>query len=244
MKRLFLLLTIMLAAACTQPSAPLVGITCSRNAAKNVSPNAYSNAVTKAGGVAVILPTVSTEAEASALMSRLDGLLLSGGVDVSPEWYGEEVLNETVKCDPVRDRSDSLLLAAALKARKPVLAICRGAQLANVFLGGTLYQDIPSQLPGNIGHGGGTSHLIGLEQESFLARTYGTDSLEVNSYHHQCVKDLGDGITVTARAADGIVEAWEAPGITAVQFHPEKMLANGGDWLPFFRAWIATIPRR
>lgn len=241
MKRFFLLVTIMLAAACTHPSAPLVGITCSRYAAHTVLSDAYSDAVNKAGGIAVILPTVSTEAEASGVMSRLDGLLLSGGEDVSPEWYGEAILNETVQCDPVRDRSDSLFLAAAMKARKPVLAICRGSQLANVYLGGSLYQDIPSQLPENIGHGGGTSHLIGLEPGSMLARIYGTDSLEVNSYHHQCVKDLGAGITVTGRAADGIIEAWEAPGITAVQFHPEKMLADGADWLPFFRAWVENL---
>jgi len=141
----------------------------------------------------------------------------------------------TVVFDSIRDTSDSLLLAAALDAGKPVLAICRGSQLANVFLGGTLYQDIPAQLPENVGHGG-TRHTIDIEDDSFLSRLFGTAPLEVNSTHHQCVKDLGKGVTVTARAADGIVEAWEAPGIIAVQFHPEKMVAEGAEWLHFFRA--------
>ena len=114
--------------------------------------------------------------------------------------------------------------------------------LANVFLGGSLYQDIPTQLPENMGHGG-TEHYVGLEPDSFLSRIYGTDSLKVNSFHHQCVKDLGRGVNVTARSADGIVEAWEAPGITAVQFHPEKMLPDDSLWLPFFQAYIDLLKR-
>ena len=240
MKRLFFLAILIMAASCARPSAPLVGVSCSRYSGHTILPETYTNAVAAAGGVPVVLATVNDPAAARSIMEKLDGLLLSGGEDVNPAWYGEEVLNSTVECDPVRDRSDSLLLAAALQAGKPVLAICRGSQLANVFLGGSLYQDIPTQLPENMGHGG-TEHYVGLEPGSFLSRIYGTDSLMVNSFHHQCVKDLGRGVKVTARSSDGIVEAWEAPGITAVQFHPEKMLPDNSRWLPFFQAYISLI---
>lgn len=243
MKRILLLTMLLIAASCARQQAPLVGVSCSRYHSTNLLPETYTNAIAAAGGVPVILATVDNPDAARSVMEKLDGLLLSGGEDVNPAWYGEEVLNSTVEFDSVRDRSDSLLLAAALQAGKPVLAICRGSQLANVFLGGTLYQDIPTQLPGSLEHSGDRLHTIGLEPGSFLARAYGADSLEVNSFHHQCVKDLGKGITVTARSEDGIVEAWEAPGITAVQFHPEKMLPDNPFWLAFFQAYIDLLPR-
>ena len=240
MKRLLIIALLVVACSCARVGAPLVGVSCSRSGNSAILPPTYTNALFRAGGVPVILPTVKTAEEAECLMGKLDGFILSGGEDVNPAWYGEEVLNSTVECDFVRDRSDSLLLAAALSAGKPVLAICRGSQLANVFLGGSLYQDIPSQLPGNVGHSGKT-HAIGLEPDCFLARLYGPDSLKVNSFHHQCVKDLGTGVKVTARSSDGVVEAWEAPGITAVQFHPEKMLPTDDRWLILFQAWVESL---
>jgi len=240
MKKLAVLFLAIIVLSCTK-QAPLVGVTCSRYSTTNLLPTTYTDAITRAGGIAVVLPTVDSPERAAQLLSRLDGILFSGGEDVSPQMYGEDVLNETVEVDTLRDRSDSLLARAALAAGKPILAICRGSQLMNVLLGGSLYQDIPTQIPGNVGHGA-TRHNIGLEQGSVLSRLYGTDSLNVNSYHHQCVKALGKGITVTARSADGIVEAWEAPGIWAVQFHPEKELAAGNDaWLPFFREWVESL---
>ena len=175
-------------------------------------------------------------------MSKLDGLVLSGGEDVNPIWYGEGVWNETVECDLVRDRSDSLLSRAALASGKPVLAIYRGSQLMNVVLGGSLWQDLPSQRPGPVVHGGGATHPVSVAEGSFLSRIYGTDSLQVNSWHHQAVKDEAPGITVISRSEDGIVEAWETPQIWAVQFHPEKLLAEGDDnWLPLFRAFIERL---
>ena len=152
--------------------------------------------------------------------------------------------NETVEIDSVRDRSDSLLARAALACGKPVLAICRGSQLMNVILGGSLYQDLPSQFSGSVAHSGKT-HKIALEEGSVLAGLYGTDSLTVNSMHHQAVKDPAPGIRITARSADGIVEAWETPQIVAVQFHPEKMLAAGDSaWLPLFKAFVSRTAQR
>lgn len=219
--------------------APLIGISCSRSSSgSTLLPTTYSDALRKAGAVPMVIPTVSEAAEAEAVIASLDGILFSGGEDANPAWYGEEVLNGTVEIDFIRDRSDSLLARAALASGKPVLAICRGSQLMNVILGGSLYQDIPSQCPSEVRHSGGAFHKIGLIKGSILERIYGPDSLLVNSMHHQAVKDVAPGITVTGRSADGTVEAWETPQIWAVQFHPEKMLQAGDNrWLPFFQAF-------
>ncbi|MCR4859142.1 MAG: gamma-glutamyl-gamma-aminobutyrate hydrolase family protein [Bacteroidales bacterium] len=241
MKKILLaILTISLLGAGCSRRLPLIGITCSRSASGATQlATAYTEAVVRAGGVALVLPTVSSREEAERLLDALDGIVFSGGEDVSPSWYGEEVLNETVYVDTLRDRSDSLLARAALASGKPVLAICRGAQLMNVMLGGSLYQDLPSQFGTEVVHGGGASHPIGLAQGSELRRIFGVDSVTVNSYHHQAVKDPAPGLTVTARAADGVVEAYEARGVLAVQFHPEKMLQEGErEWLPLFESFV------
>ena len=245
MRQLFLGLALLLLAACAGPKTPLVGISCSRTGSGATQlPTTYTEAIAKAGGVPVVLPTVATPREAEALLSKLDGIVFSGGEDVDPAMYGEEVWNETVYVDSVRDRSDSLLARAALAAGKPILGICRGSQLMNVMLGGTLYQDIPSQLPEAVKHGGAT-HTIGLEPGSVLAQLYGLDSLTVNSFHHQAVKDPAPGLKITARAADGIVEAYEAGQVLAVQFHPEKLLQAGEDrWIPFFETFVERCRRK
>lgn len=238
--RRFLLLSFLVLAACSGPESPLIGITCSRtkSGASSLS-SAYSEAVSKAGGTPVVIPTVTSAADAELLVSKLDGIVFSGGEDVNPAWYGEEVWNETVQRDTLRDFSDSLLARAALASGKPILAICRGCQLMNVMLGGSLYQDLPSQMGTEDRHTGGAMHLIGLEEGSALATLYGPDSLEVNSFHHQAVKDPAPGIRITAHSADGIVEAYETDQIIAVQFHPEKLLQRGDTrWLPFFEAFV------
>ena len=164
-----------------------------------------------------------------------------GGEDVDPSRYGEEVWNETVYVDSIRDNSDFLLAEAALASGKPILAICRGHQMMNVAMGGSLIQDIPTQVPDSLRHGGGAMHKIGVEKDSFLYRLYGQDSLEVNSFHHQAVKDPAPGVRVTARAPDGVIEAYEAPGVIAVQFHPEKMVEDDPFWLPLFEAYVDRL---
>lgn len=245
MRRLILILPIIIAAACSSPKTPLIGITCSRSdTGATLLATTYTEAVGKAGGVPVVIPTVSSPAEAEALLAKVDGIIFSGGEDVTPAWFGEDVLNETVETDPIRDRSDSLLARAALASGKPVLAICRGAQLMNVVLGGSLFQDIPSQVPETVGHSGGSVHKIGIMEGSVLAQLFGTDSLEVNSFHHQGIKDPAPGIRITARSADGLVEAYEADRVLAVQFHPEKMLRNGDErWIPFFKFFVDRCRR-
>ena len=234
-------LLILLMAACKESKTPVIGITCSRSASGATQlATSYTEAIVRAGGVAVVLPTVSSAAEAEQLLDILDGIVFSGGEDVNPAWYGESVWNETVYVDTLRDCSDSLLARAAIASGKPVLAICRGAQLMNVMLGGSLYQDLPTQLGSSVKHSGGAANMISLAEGSVLREIFRTDSVQVNSYHHQAVKDLAPGLTVTARAADGVVEAYETPRIWAMQFHPEKLLQAGeARWLPLFQRFVS-----
>lgn len=231
--------------ACSRNASPLIGISCARSSSGNTLLNTtYTDAIRKAGGTPFVIPTVCNMEEAAAVLEALDGIVFSGGEDVSPEWYGEAPFNETVECDRERDRSDSLLARAAFASGKPVLAICRGSQLLNVLLGGSLWQDLPSQYPGVIRHGGGVMHTASVEADSFLSDIYGTDSLSVISWHHQAAKDIAPGIRVISRSSDGVVEAWETPQIWAVQFHPEKMLASGDtSWLPLFEAYVKRVSR-
>ena len=242
MKRIVLLFAILAVAGCCN-KAPLIGISGSYMPTGGTSLNTnYSQAVSRAGGVPVIIPTVSSREEADAVLAVLDGIVFSGGEDLGPWLYGEDIYNETVFVDSVRDVSDVFLAQAALDSHKPILAICRGEQLMNVVLGGSLYQDIPDQLPDNVGHGG-TTHKIGIEAGSILASLFGTDSLEVNSTHHQAVKDLAPGLTVTAHSPDGIVEAYEGDNLIAVQFHPEKLVRTDAKWLAFFKLFIKKARR-
>ena len=241
MKRIVLLLAILAVAGCSHKT-PLIGISGSyapEGVGSTTLNTNYSQAISKAGGVPVIIPTVSSREEADAVLAMLDGIVFSGGEDLGPWLYGEEIYNETVFVDSVRDVSDVFLAKAALDSRKPILAICRGEQLMNVILGGSLYQDIPSQFSENVGHSG-TTHKIGIEAGSILASLYGTDSLEVNSSHHQAVKDVAPGLKVTAHSSDGIVEAYEGDNIIAVQFHPEKLVRAGDTkWLTLFKLFMS-----
>ncbi len=241
MKRLLLLFSVLALTSCAY-RAPLIGISgsyASEGVGSTTLNTNYSQAISKAGGVPVVIPTLSSREEADAVLAKLDGIVFSGGEDLDPSFYGEEKLNETVFVDTVRDVSDVFLAQAALASKKPILAICRGEQLMNVVLGGSLYQDLAEQKPENVGHGG-TVHKILAEPGSLLAKLYGTDSLEVNSSHHQAVKDVAPGLVVTAYSSDGVVEAYEGNNLIAVQFHPEKLVRAGDNkWLEFFKVFIA-----
>jgi putative glutamine amidotransferase len=161
----------------------------------------------------------------------LDGLVLQGGSDVSPSTYGEKPLKPEWSGDPVRDRYEIELAKEFMACNKPVLGVCRGLQLINVLFGGTLYQDIESQVKGAKNHRNWeiydqNFHEISFENDSKLARLHGSAKAKVNTVHHQGIKDLGKGLTVEARSTgDGIIEAVrgtdEEPYIFAVQWHPE-----------------------
>ena len=154
--------------------------------------------------------------------AALDGLVLQGGADISPLAYGEEPQKPEWAGDPVRDRYEIALVEAFTAARKPVLGICRGLQLVNVALGGSLHQDIPHHRSDEYDQ---HAHEVGLEPGSGLARLYGESGpRRVVSIHHQAIRNLGRGLRVEALAEDGVIEAvrGEGPGyICAVQWHPE-----------------------
>ena len=220
--------------------AAVVGITTDfLNGYDRVNDN-YSVSVERAGGVPVLLPLARSAEQAAATVGLLDALILTGGEDVQPERYGESPLNSTVKSNPARDSSEFLLLEAARAKGIPVLGTCRGEQLVNVAFGGSLYQDLPTQLDGCLKHRQDTvgtvgTHWVYLQKGSRLRSLLGVDSVLVNSFHHQGVKKLGKGLRASARASDGLIEAYEGDGVMCVQFHPEMFTAAGSDvFLPLY----------
>ena len=195
----------------------------------------YSEAVAGAGGTPVLL---SREADADALVGRLDGVLVAGGQDVDPRLYGATPGPRTTLLDPVRDRFEVLLVRAAVARGVPVLGICRGAQLINVALGGTLVPDLATRAGESHSFLGyppeHRSHAVTTVPGSLVAALYGPRVM-VNSYHHQAVATPGGRLRVTARADDDVVEAVELPGadVLGVQWHPEMFREPDPvfDWL-------------
>lgn len=193
----------------------------------------YIETVIRAGGVPVILPAVRDSLSCADILSRLDGMMISGGEDLDPAYYGESIIEGArVGVNAQRDTVDMLYARTAVAMKKPIFAICRGFQLLNVALGGSLYQDLPTQIPDNVGHsqrepGNVGTHKITIEKGSTLRKVLKADTLWVNSYHHQGVKDLAKGVKVTARTDDGLIEGYEGKNIYAVQFHPEKAIDLG-----------------
>lgn len=192
-------------------------------------PQQYFDAVTASGGVAVLLPPQSgPDAAAEAVLDGLDGLILTGGLDVQPELYGAERHPYTDPARPDRDAWELALFRGAEDRRMPVLAICRGLQLVNVARGGTLHQHLPEALGTEryrIGGGVFATNEVTVDEESRLAGMVGSGPLDVHSYHHQGVDRLGDGLIVSARTDDGLVQAFEADGdhyLVGVQWHPEE----------------------
>ncbi|MDO4586594.1 MAG: gamma-glutamyl-gamma-aminobutyrate hydrolase family protein [Planctomycetia bacterium] len=219
---------------------PLIGITASLNqsgsSACSSANQTYIDVLSQNNGVPIILPFVDSEEVLNQMVDRLDGLLLTGGIDVDPSFYGAEPIKELEASNLKLDIYESRILKRALERRIPILGICRGHQFLNVYFHGTLYQDIPSQCPESISHRKTSnekkiaSHLITIEKESQFHQLIGVDSLRVNSSHHQSVDRLGDGFRIVARTSDGIVEAIERddyPFMISVQWHPELMVLNG-----------------
>ncbi len=191
------------------------------------------------------------ETAARELCELADGLLLTGGADVEPARYGEQTMPECGKLDLWRDEAELAYARAFIEAKKPILGICRGMQLINVALGGTLYQDIPSQL--GFDHPSGITHEVVAREGSDLERLFGR-RFTVNSYHHQAVRELGEGLVADAVFAgdERIVEAMhhtELP-IAAYQWHPERMRGaerltkEGPDMDALFRAFLDAAEAR
>lgn len=196
----------------------------------------YTNAVISAGGIPVVLPILDPEAIPN-VMRRIDGIVLTGGGDVEPAAYNGAGHDAVYGVDPARDRSELAVARYAAANKIPTLAICRGIQVLNVALGGSLIADIPSQVDGGFEHfvsGDGAAmqahQSITLEAGCRLAGLFGTTSLKVNSLHHQAVLTPADGLRPVAWSEDGVVEAVEPTDPTwpllAVQWHPENLVST------------------
>lgn len=204
----------------------------------------YRAALEEQGAAVRVIGQGMPDREVEENLQDMDGLLLPGGIDVEPARYNEAPHPKLEKTDAGLDALEWRALEFARDNRLPVLGICRGHQVINVFYGGSLYQDIPSQHQSEktVKHRGGKiMHDITLEEGSLLHELLGRKRYEVNSYHHQAVKVAAPGFTVSARTDDGIVEAIEGPDevfIVGVQFHPEKLLAEKPELKALFARFI------
>ena len=220
--------------------APIIGITANRVTNSYGQPavqlmQAYVDSVARAGGVPVILPSSLAEGGWKTLYARLDGVLFSGGGDIAVERFSGDPHPRVDDIDPERDSVELSLLHAAAAGGKPFLGICRGCQLVNVGLGGTLYTHIPDQLPGALDHSYPGNmrtilvHEVQIEEGTLAASVLGEPIVRVNSHHHQGLRDIAPDLRVAGRAPDGLVEVIELPkhpfGL-AVQWHPEWLNAQ------------------
>ncbi|WP_094603753.1 Putative glutamine amidotransferase [Sporomusa silvacetica DSM 10669] len=236
---------------------PLIGITTSlflteggimNGTKRQFVSDAYIQAVLCAGGVPVLLPIIAEQAAIVEQIAAVDGLLLSGGGDIQPQIFGEEPMRGLGTVLPERDTHELELVKLALASGKPVLGICRGCQLLNVALGGSIDQHLTEatvqhdqQSPGDY-----AGHTVILEHDSRLAGIWG-DTVMTNSFHHQAIKAVAPGLWITARAKDGVIEAVEhetAPFAVGVQWHPELMIYKNPAMLALFTAFVNTANRK
>ena len=212
---------------------------------------AYVDAVQCAGGIPLLLPPVEGREELERYVDICDGFILSGGGDVNPLLFGCDPHPALEAVHTSLDRSQWLLTELILETDKPLLAICRGEQLLNVVLGGTLYQDM-SEYPGAVLQHSQTSapgdriHRITFEPDSIPGKLFGA-GIAVNSLHHQCVKSPGKGLRIVARSADGVIEAVQSENksfVLGVQWHPELLPEGADNMLPLWDAFIAASSSR
>jgi len=226
--------------------APVIGISGNFRDGDCTLAQAYYMSVVEEGGTPVVIPSYDDEKALVSLLDTLDGIVLSGGADIDPDYLGEEPL-DCVSINPRRDAQELTLVRLAVDRQIPVLGICRGIQVLAAALGGKLYQDIRSQHDGEcIEHSqtiarGLPSHDVRLVKDSLLYSLFGKEVLAVNSFHHQAVKEAPEGFRVTAMAPDGIIEGMESTAfrpILGVQWHPECfILENDRTMMPVF-GWL------
>ncbi len=210
----------------------------------------YVRAVQMGGGAPVVIPPYLEEPKLHAIFKHLDGLVLSGGGDIAPVFFGEEDSGLLWLVDERRDQAELALARWALAEHLPLLAICRGIQVLNVATGGTLVQDISTQVRDALTHStvagrpmNVIAHTVDVAAGTQLAALVGAGELDVNSAHHQAVKAVGKGLVVTARAPDGIIEGLEAPDhpfCLGVQWHPEAMIEGHPEMQRLFEGVAAA----
>ena len=225
----------------------VIGITCSRIEGSHSGVNReYSDALIRAGAAPFLLPVTAEGEVVRQQVAMLDGILLSGGLDVAPLLYGQQPQRGLGKVDGLRDANERLVLDAAVAQNKPVLGICRGIQMLNVYFGGTLFQDLDSKAD-ILGHDQTCerhlgSHTIAIAPGSWLGGILGEKAV-VNSFHHQAVERVAPGFTVTARTEDGVIEAMEDAKrrCYGVQFHPEMMAGTNEKAQEIFCAFVKIL---
>lgn len=228
---------------------PIIGITCDYLWNSNILKlnMDYCKVVYRAGGIPIVLPCVSVDTVWS-LLSGIDGVLLTGGQDVDPGYYGQSPHHKLGEVNPFRDEMEIELCRQAIDKEKPILGICRGMQVMNVAAGGTLYQDIKSQweLEGLINHsqkapGWYGIHEVTLKSGSKIRRIMGQEVIRVNSFHHQAVRKVAPSFCATGWSCDGVIEAIESGEknfAVGVQWHPERMYEYNKNMLALIKELI------
>ena len=197
----------------------------------------YVRAIESAGGVPVVLPYAHDAETIASLVDLCDGILFTGGCDVAPSRYGALTSPKCEASEPLRDSFELSVFKKAIEKGAPTMGICRGEQLINVALGGTLYQDIPSEFKTDISHRqsepkNSPSHPVSIEEGTPLFNLIKKPSMAANTFHHQAIKELGEGLRVMARADDGMIEAVYLEGenyLRAYQWHPERLFDSNED---------------
>ena len=208
--------------------------------------NTYTNAIECAGGLPLIIPYTENEESLKSYIDLCDGILFTGGGDIEPKLFGEGKKDFCTNVQKSRDKLELALFKKFFEQKKPIMGICRGAQLINVGLGGTLYQDKPTEIPSEIRHTqiepkNIPSHTVKILSDTPLMELIGKEKMTANSFHHQAIKALGDGLSVMALADDGIIEAIYYTGknyISAYQWHPERLIDKDCDNLKLFESFI------
>ena len=228
-------------------TAPVIGLTGNFQDGNCMLAEGYYQSILKAGGTPFIIPCYDNTDALINTLEKLDGILLTGGADINPLFLGEEPVKELHGINPRRDRQELLLTRLAADRQIPILGICRGIQTMNAAFGGPLYQDIHSQMEGTrIKHSqeldrSYASHTVTIEKDTLLHNLFKADTIAVNSFHHQAVKEAAPGFRICARAADGVIEAMESTeykSMLGVQWHPECFILKGDEcMMPIFH-WL------
>ncbi len=214
---------------------PLIGISTNIDSKRIAVNTAYVQSVILSGGIPYMIPVTDNVEVLRQIVSRLDGIVFTGGEDIQPHYYGDTPHDKLEEVSPARDTFELMLMKMATDRNIPTLGICRGLQLMNIAFGGTLYQDLPSQHPSTINHrqenpGTIPTHTVSVVKGSKLAEVIKQEELQVNTFHHQAIKKLAPGFKAVAWSPDSVIEAIEAypvRSIMGVQFHPEIFTAAG-----------------
>lgn len=231
-------------------SKPLIGVTTGYNYEKKMMylNEGYYEAVFQSGGLAVAIPATFDQEYLFEHLKIYDGILLTGGPDLDAKFYGESNMTYNGDISPIRDEIELFIAGQAIEMNKPLLGICRGIQIMNVAMGGSLYQDIYIQNKEDniLKHSQNAPkwypiHEISIKKDSWVAKSFMNEKAEVNSFHHQAVKDKGEGFEITSQSPDGIIESIEYAKnsfCVGVQWHPELMWQNNRAFLNLFKELV------